>query len=603
MRRGLLVVFLVLLVLMLLVGLARLTGDGDRAPVPDRPESVAEAPAAALGPDAMPPGGPPVETAKEPAAPEPASPPITAVKPDRKGAPESASEMPSSLEAAPPAFRPNPRAPPPPKPGSRSIGGSRPPMGPTGLWERFPPEIRRGTATIRVLVLDRDGVPVPGADVWLGPPSVAGNSAVSFGDLRKAGKTDGSGVAFAKDLPHGSAAVAGNVGNLLNGRRGLDAGSAVRTVLLPGKTVEVELRLPIALGDFGTILGVVTGPEDQPLRSVSVMSGFNRVRTDSGGRFEMRFVPAGTATVSVSRSGYRSWSEPVTVKAGGSQELDVHLEFREEGSLTLRGTVVGPDGAAVPAAQVYVIAKSGRGGGTVRSGSTDEHGQFEFRCLPDRLATADVRIQANCRGYRAGNVHLPDGLKRSQLEIRLPVQLTKLKLTVVDSASGTPQTRCRFAAVREGVERPVTSFCSRATDGVYETWLEPGTLTFVVEAPNHETLTAVVEVPLGGGDFAYSARLVAYGEESREVILSVLLTSAITGEPIERANIQIIGPDGTTPLAGLKGERPGGKFTIPIPSGKIQVRVEAVGFEPHTEPLDLPPSPRDAVLELRLTPD
>ena len=598
MRRGLLLVLLVLVLLVLVIGFIWMTGilREDPRPGPVAPISWSEEPVAAqdAGPAPVPSNRPSEEAPSKDSVPEV----VTAVE----VAVEPVPGPPAGKVEPKPAFRRNPRTPPATRPG-RQVGGGRPPMGPTGLWERFPPEIPTGSASIRVRVIDREGVPVAGADVWLGPPSIAGSPAVSFGDLRKAGVTDADGVAIGKNLPDGSAAVAANVGNLLNGPRGLDATSAVRTVLVSGKTVEAEVRLPIALGDYGTIHGVVTGPEDRPLRSASVSCGFNRARTDAKGRFELRFVPVGTVTVTVGRSGYRSFSEQVSIAAGASREQNVQLEYREEGSLHLRGPVVGPDGAAVPDAQVYVIAKSGRGGGTVRSGKSDEHGQFDFPSMPDRLASADVRIQANRRGYRAGNVHFPEGLKQSEIEVRLPVQLTNLRLTVVDASTGAPQTRCRFTARKEDEDRRAASFSSRSPTGIYETWLASGKHTFTIETPDHEPLTAIVEVPPGGADFPYQARLVAHGEESAEIILTIHLVSATTGDPIETAAIEIIGPDEETPVAGLQGERPRGLFKIPVRSGNLKIKVSADGYEPHTESMDLPPTPSEATLELRLSPN
>jgi len=500
MRKGLLLILAVLLLLVLLTGLARVTGVIDPAepagPVALDPE-VGEL---ATPPD-LEPGAPPSESSADKSVQDVSGEVALPSKEELSPAelPKTTGTAPETAASPPPAFKRSPRTPPPPKPGLRS-GGGRPPMGPTGLWERFPPEIPKGTASIRVRVVDRDGAAVVGADVWLGPPEIAGSAAVSFGDLRKAGVTDSAGSVTAENLPAGSAAVAANVGNLLNGRRGLDAASAVRTVLISKEIVEVEVRLPIAVGDYGTVHGIVTGPEDLPLSSVSVTCGFNRARTAADGRFELRYLKAGSASLSAGRSGYRSASAQVSVVAGESREFNVSLEYREEGSLRLGGTVVGPDGAAVPGARVYVMTSSGRGGGTVRSGVTDEHGQFDFRSLPDRLATANVRIQASRRGYRAGNVRFEAGLKESEVEVVLPIQLTKLRLTVVDASTGAPQTRCRFAATKEGADRRAASFSSRSNSGIYETWLEPGPHALLIEAPDHEPMTTTLDVPEGGGD-------------------------------------------------------------------------------------------------------
>jgi carboxypeptidase family protein len=461
-------------------------------------------------------------------------------------------------------------------------------MGPTGLWGRFPPEIPSGRASIEVLVSDCDGVPVKGADVWLGPPSCAGSSAVSFGDLRKAGVTNGAGIVLAKKLPEGSAAVAAPVGNLLNGPRGLDATSAVSTVLKADETVAVQVVLPVSLADFGVVTGTVTGPESEPLRSAGVTIGFQRVRTDREGRYELTFVPAGAAEISVGQSGYAAQSEVIDVAAGDTTVVDFELPYRETGDIDLRGTVVGPDGSPVAEARVYVIASSGRGSGTVRSRQTDEHGRFEFRALPDRLAKAEVRIQANREGFKPGNLVLANGLSGGEVEVVLPVRLTRLILTVVSSASGEPLTRCRFAARSEAAENPTASFSSRGPEGVYKTWLEPGPSTFEVEAPE------------GGGDFVFVARLVPIGERSVEVALTIILTDDATGVPIDRAKIEAFRPDSDTPLAGFEGERPGGTFVLVVPSGDVVVRVSAPSHAEQEHRMTLLPTERTARVELGL---
>ncbi len=505
-------------------------------------------------------------------------------------------------EGAPPAFRANPRAPPSTAPSLRPGAGPRPSVGPTGLWERFPPAIPRGRAALLARVFDRDGLPVPGADVYGGPPEAAGQPAVSFGDLFRLGATGPDGTLRAERLPEGRAAIAANLSSLLNGPRGLDARSAVRTVLRPGALAEVEVRLPFALAEFGAVRGIVTGPDGEPLSSAQVTIEFFRAITGRDGTFLAPFVPAGARLLSASRSGYAPLDIPLSVAAGSSQEVLVRLEFREAGTLSLSGTVRGPEGEPVPGAVVYVIAAEGMGTGTVRSTETREDGSYLIDALPDRLAESSVRLQAQKDGYRAALLDLPGGLRGGSADLTFPVRLVRLRLTVLDAATGDPLDRCLFAATAPGADRPSASFSSRSPDGRYETWLPPGPTEIVVEAPDHEPLRTSLDAGPGGGEIAYTARLVAAVGPSASVAVTVRLTDAVTGSPVTRARVEVLDAASGAPLAALEGERPDGAFVLPAPSGDRRLRITAPGFEDHEGPLPLAADATDATVEVRLAP-
>lgn len=509
------------------------------------------------------------------------------------------------IDSLPPAVRPNPRSPPPPRPGSGSMGpGARPPMGPTGLWEKFPPAVPRGRAILEVRVIDRDGTPVEGATVYIGPPEHAGSKAVSFGDLRQIGKTDRKGVVRAERLPEGAASVAVNLDNLLNGPRGLDMRNAVKVALLPEEVAFAEVRLPFLLSEFGAIRGVVLAADGAPLSRATVLTGFHRVYTDAAGVFSFPRLSAGQARVSAQKSGYEQKSVIVAVEAGRTGDLEFRLGYRETGSLLLDGRVLGPEGEAVPDARVYLIAKSGRGGGTVRTVKTDEAGEFRMEDLPDRLEETHVRIQASREGYRAGNTVFADGLKTSEVDVRMPARLVKLKLVVRDGKSGEPQDRCRFEATQEGFDRPAASFSSRSENGVYDrTWLAPGKYAFLIETPEHEPHRAAVEVAAGADVEEYVAEMMPTGETAREVILTVMVSSATTGVALERASIQILPPRGGAAIAGIHAERPGGEFVLPVPSGRWILRASAPGHQMREETVEIAETDPTALVEVALYPE
>ena len=514
---------------------------------------------------------------------------------------DSTAEGKTEPGTAKPAVRRNPRDPPPPNP-RFGPGGKAPPFGPTGQWEKFPSEILRGRASVKIRVLDSAGLPIPGAEAWLGPPDIRGDASVSYAHLRKLGKADEKGVITVANLPAGSATVAGNLLGLLNGPRGLDARSAVAVTLVDDRTVEADLKLPISLASLGRISGIVRGPGGDPLQGAAVMVGYHRARTGKDGTFEVPYVPAGDHNLSITRSGYRARGEKVRLEAGGHAEVDITLEFRESGSIALSGPVTGPAGEPVAMASVYVIAYGAGSAGTVRSAVTDEQGRYSMESLPDRLRKVKVRIQASRRGYHAVNEVFDAGMRSGEVNLRFPVRLSKLVLTVLDATSSQPLTRCRFEATKEGEDRSAASFSSRSGTGIYEKWIAAGTYRFQVEAPDHEAHLAEVTIPEGGADFVYSARLVAEGAASVEISLTVLVLSSISGEPIEAAKVEVIDPASGEVVSRLENRRPGGVFTMPAPSGRRRIRVTATGHEVWEEDVDLKPDETERKIEARLTP-
>ena len=438
--------------------------------------------------------------------------------------------------------------------------------------------------------------------MYLGPPEAAGNSAVSFGDLLKAGQTDAAGEVTATRLPEGSACAAGNLEGFLNGPRGLDASTAVRIVLRADMTTEAEIRLPLSLGSMGAVRGVVKDPEGVPLRGAQVTLGYCQKITGRDGTFTLPRVPSGAVALSVSRNGYQPARVEVDVPARETAAVEVTLEYDECGTLSLSGTVIGPAGEPVPDANVYLIAAVSGGTGTIRTAMTDAAGRFEMPSLPDRLSSTPARIQATKEGYQSSLSEFPEGLRTPSVELRMPIRLVRLKLAVVDAATGEAQTRCRFEARVPGRENPVASFASRSADGRYEAWLQPGPHEFLIETPDHDPLTGSFDAGPGGGEFSYTARLVATAGPAAEVRLTVTLRSAVDDSPVETAKVEVVDPRTGSAVAALEGERPGGVFVLPAPSGERRLRVTASGFAVYEDGLMLDAGSPDSAVEVRLYP-
>jgi len=608
MKRSIAVVLILLVLLAAGIGFSGWLRPGSE-PVPPAPP-----PEAGPGPDAVPvepvvKDGPATPGSTDDTSAAPGTEPAAKVAPgagpaiQKPAEPGASAVGPDSADGEDrPAIRRNPRDPPPPDPKSRPLG-KRPPFGPTGLWEKFPPAIPRGRATLTVRIVGKDGLPLPGAEVWLGPPDIRGEAAVSYAHLRKLGRADDRGRVTASKLPSGRAAVAGNLTGLLNGPRGLDARTAIAVTLVDDETVRADLVLPFSASSFGRVTGVVRGPGGDPLRNAQVFVGYFRVRTDKAGAFEIPYLPAGDHTLSISRSGYRAHGESVTVETGETAEVDVTLTFREAGSITLGGTVTGPAGEPVPDATVYVIAYGVGSAGTIRSARTDEQGRYLMESLPDRLAKVKVRLQASRMGYHAANEVLEKGLRSGEVDLRLPVKLSKLRLTVLDAVTRDPLTRCRFEARRDGETRSSATFSSRSETGEYEKWIQAGKYTFLIEAPDHESQSVEVTIPDGGADFVYTARLVGERDQALEVALTVVVVSAVSGQPIDVATVEVLDPGTGNAVARLEGRRPGGRFTLPAPSGRRRIRVTASGYEVYEQEIDLKPDEAEREIEARLAPE
>lgn len=594
------VALVVLLLLALAGGGAWLLLSGPsavRPPAPDRPERLA---ADGSGSPAEPAASDAAERETDAAGADAESPAVAA-GPEEEAAGAAAPAVAEFDPGRPAAIPLNPRNPPAPKPGQTSVGGGSGPR-PTGHWSKFPPAKPRGPAALEVLVLDRDGRPVAGADVYVGHPDLAGEAAVSYGHLHAVGKTGADGRLRATRLPEGNAAVAANLEGLLSGRGGLDMSSATRVTLSAVRPAAAEVRLPLSLGDYGGVRGVVRGPAGAPLANAAVATGYRRVYTDAEGRFVLPRLEAGTHRIAVSRTGYRSAAPEVDVRAGDTVEIEVDLPYAEEGTLDLVGTVTGPEGEPVADADVYVIAASRGGSGTIRSGRTDAHGRFSMASLPDRLADTEVRIQASASGYATGNAAFPDGFPGGEVGVRLPERYVRLVLTVEDGPSGGPLDRCRLSVRKAGDAEWRTAFSAAADDGVYRTWLSAGRWDLLVEAPDHEAHQTTVELDPPGAERIYTAKLTRAPEPADEVALTLTIVSATTGDPVAAVRISILPERGDDPVARLDTSREDGVYTMPAPSGRWRIRVEAEGFETRDEAVDLPAEKPETRREIRLTP-
>lgn len=156
----------------------------------------------------------------------------------------------------------------------------------------------------------------------------------------------------------------------------------------------ILLVIPIAV----TITGQVVDPDGKPVGGAHVngvvpqeyaqpgnrMLWTGHATTDGGGRFEMKSLPEGTATLQASRKGYAA-SEPVTVELkSGVRSEDVVLKL--QAGHDLAGYVIDEDDMPVRGALV-----SARNPTSSSGAHTGEAGEFRIEGLS--AGTVDVYVQ------------------------------------------------------------------------------------------------------------------------------------------------------------------------------------------------------------------
>jgi hypothetical protein len=516
--------------------------------------------------------------------------------------PGTGGEEPGSAAKPKPAVRRSPYGLPKRKPGTRFGGGGPGPGGPTGHWTRFGRFPRpKGTARIAVTVLDEDGRPFPGADVYLGPPDTAGSQAISFGDLRKLGTTGPDGVLAADGLPDGAAAVFGNYRNMLNGRYGLDGSHGVVTTLRPGQGTAATVKLPFPVGEFGAVAGKVVGPEGRPLPA-SVAIGYSRMWAKKDGLFSLAGVTEGTRTLAVRSTGYRPHARSVEVVAGKTTQVEVKLEYAEAGTMRIEGTVVGPQDEPVAGANVYLMMTKERG--TLRRAITDAQGRFAMEQLPERVRTEASRLQASRVPQYASHV-LPfeAGIADERVTLKLPIRYVQFELRVLDAATGEPIRQLNVVAERPESKRPRANLTYDYAQGYRRGMVEPGRHTVRIDALDHEDVEFDVDVkPDADGRFVHEVRLTRVSPPSVEVALTVRLTDAASGAFVTRARIEVLEADGSQALSRFEGRRTEGEYRMPAPSGKRRLAIAADGYEPYEAPIDLKPDEPEVEVTIQLRP-
>lgn len=160
----------------------------------------------------------------------------------------------------------------------------------------------------------------------------------------------------------------------------------------------------------GSLSGVVRDANGAPIAGVSItlLGESAAARSDSGGRFALRDVPAGGHTALFRRIGFRSIEYRWTARAGLDLQVAVVMTpaprsldrviveapatSRRRGTSSIAGTVVDSAGSTIAGADVRLL-------GAGLSTTTDAEGRFAFRML----AAGSYIVRVRRMGHASGN--------------------------------------------------------------------------------------------------------------------------------------------------------------------------------------------------------
>lgn len=408
--------------------------------------------------------------------------------------------------------------------------------------------LRRG-AVLTGTVSDGDGLPIEGAQVLVGRPSSRSDTGGAF---RVAG------------LPLGAQRV--DVRHSGYNRR------VEEVDIAPG-----ENHLDVTLSGGNRVSGRVIDARDLPvadavvgLRRDADSPGRHRATSGEDGRFELPAVPDGRYFVVAEKAGFVSdrRAHPIEVVDGPVEDLEVVLL---EGA-TLRGRVIGLDFDEM--AQVTVRAEAD--GRPNRLGTVDFDGRYEVGDLAagDWLVTA--QLQRGSRHARA-RVTLASGQTEAERDLEFGGGVT---LTGLVLFGGEPLADTRVQL--RGRDVPVARAVTTGFEGRFEiAELDPGRY--------HLGLSHAGERLIHNQDLTVSA--------DRDVVIEIdtahlsgHITSATTGEPLERAVVSVreaLG-DGRSGSLFAVGSDAEGYFEVPrLSAGTYRLSVQLDGYEPAEQPLEV----------------
>ncbi len=474
-------------------------------------------------------------------------------------------------------------------------------MGATGHWLKFgrgaPP---KGDATLVVTVRDEEGLPLANALVLIGLRDIIGTTGVSFGDLRRLGRTDENGVVRAEALTGGEVALGADWHGLFS-PQGFDARHAVPVAIPHRGEHAVTLTLPVRRKQMATVKGVVRDTEGAPIFSATAFLGTLQAGTRRDGSYTITGPVEGAFELRFSSWEHATKTVDVKVEPGGVVTQDVTLEHKNAGEITLSGVIVGPEGETVPHATVYIGIDSTHS--TLRTIKADEEGRFVFEKLPERVTKESITIIGD--GWQQGYSQkratyaegLPDG---SDVRVQLIYGYTKVVIDVRDADTDDPVERVDLT-----LERPDPTDYQRG-HLFYDPrmrklrgTLAPGSYHVVLDALHHASTEFDLDVPRQK-EYTHVVKLARVSPDSIDIALNLIARESGTKKPVTRCKIVVSDVVGDRALSRLEQPRADGRYRLPVPSGRRRVQVTAEGYAPYDEIVDFDPLEieKDLVVEL-----
>lgn len=213
-------------------------------------------------------------------------------------------------------------------------------------------------------VTNSSGAPLLGATV-----TVAGNTAITAAD----------GTWSIENLAAGTATVTAS----LNGYS-----SASESVSLTAGNTTAAGPLALAPVNPGTVKGTVVDSSGTGLSGVTVNADGVTATTDSTGSYTLANLPAGSATITASATGFANGSQTVTVTAGSTVTAPPITLSPNSGSVS--GTVKSSAGTEIAGASV------GYGGGSTTTSST---GTYSLTGVP----AGTIQLVASATGFQSSS--------------------------------------------------------------------------------------------------------------------------------------------------------------------------------------------------------
>jgi hypothetical protein len=301
----------------------------------------------------------------------------------------------------------------------------------------------------------------------------------------------------------------------------------------------------------GRVTGLVTNTAGSPVQGVSVTSGGDGSVTGSDGAYTLQ-LPAGSATITATLTGYQSASTTVTVTAAGSVSAPT-LEITPLNPGTVTGQVVNSSGAGLTG--VTVVAQG-------LATSTVAGGGYTLSNLPAGAAT----IVASLTGFQSASAGVT--VVAGSTVTAPVITLASGSGTITGTVKSSAGTAISGATVQFGGGIATTS-----TTGTYTlSGLPTGTVQLIASANGFQSVTQNVVVAGGAtavANFSLSPVAAATGTVTGKI------TNASTGAAISGATVSWSGGSTVT--------NPSGAYTLTnVKAGSQAITDSKTGFLART---------------------